>query len=151
MHKKINVAAGSDHAGFYIKQYIIEYFNKKEGYKIKDFGAYSDEPSDYPDYAHAVADEVAKGAYEFGIVICGSGNGVNIAANKHHGIRSALCWNKEIARIVRLHNDANICALPGRYLERNEAIDIVEEFLNTPFEGGRHQLRVNKISLLKKK
>lgn len=151
MHKKINVAAGSDHAGFYIKQYIIEYFNKKEGYEIKDFGTYSDEPSDYPDYAHAVADEVEKGAYEFGIVICGSGNGVNIAANKHHGIRSALCWNKEIARIVRLHNDANICALPGRYLERDEAIDIVEEFLNTPFEGGRHQQRVNKISPLKKK
>ncbi len=151
MHKEINVAAGSDHAGFYIKQYIIEYFNKKEGYKIKDFGTYSDEPSDYTDYAHAVADEVEKGAYEFGIVICGSGNGVNMAANKHRGIRSALCWNKEIARIVRLHNDANICALPGRYLERNEAIDIVEEFLNTAFEGGRHQRRVKKINPLKKK
>ncbi len=151
MHKKINIAAGSDHAGFYIKQYIIEHFNNKEEYKIKDFGTYSDEPADYPDYAHAVADEVEKGTYEFGIVICGSGNGVNMAANKHHGIRSALCWNKEIARIVRLHNDANICALPGRYLEKDEAVDIVEEFLNTAFEGGRHQRRVKKISPLKKK
>ncbi len=148
MHKNVKIAIGSDHAGFHIKKSVIEYFNNKEGYEIKDFGTYSDKISDYPDYAHAVADEVEKGNHKFGIVICGSGNGVNMTANKHQGIRSALCWNREVAGIVRKHNDANICALPGRFVSGTEAIEIVEEFMNTGFEGGRHLIRVNKINPL---
>ncbi len=145
MHKNIKIAIGSDHAGFQIKQNLIEYYNKKDGYEVEDFGTYTEKSSDYPDYAHAVADEVQEGNHKFGIVICGSGNGVNMTANKHQGIRSALCWNREVAGIVRKHNDANICALPGRFITAIQAIEIVEEFLNTDFEGGRHLTRINKI------
>jgi ribose 5-phosphate isomerase B len=146
MNKTIKIAVGSDHAGFNIKQQIKDYL-QKEGYTLKDFGAYSDDPSDYPDFAHPVASAVENGEFTYGIVVCGSGNGVNMVVNKHQGIRSALCWNKDIAHIVRLHNNANICALPGRYIDENEAKEIVDEFLKTEFEAGRHQRRVNKISL----
>ena len=138
-------ALGSDHAGYATKQRIKEYL-KEKGFKIKDFGAFSEESSDYPDFAHPVASAVENGEFTFGIVACGSGNGVNMVVNKHEGIRSALCWNKEIAHIVRLHNDANICALPARYITMDEAIEIVDEFIKTGFEGGRHVRRISKIA-----
>ncbi len=146
MQKKISIAIGSDHAGFYIKQYIIEYLQKKE-YIFHDFGTYTSEAADYPDFAHPVACAVENNNFDFGIVVCGTGNGVNMVVNKHKGIRAALCWRKDVAHIVRLHNDANICSLPGRFLKKGEAIDIIEEFLNTGFENGRHLRRINKIGL----
>jgi ribose 5-phosphate isomerase B len=146
MNKSISVAIASDHAGFSVKQQIIEYL-RNEGYQYKDFGAKSEDPSDYPDFAHPVAEAVEKGEFTFGVVACGSGNGVNMVVNKHQGIRSALCWNKDVASIVRRHNDANICALPGRYVSGAEALEIVREFLNTGFESGRHQRRVDKIAV----
>jgi ribose 5-phosphate isomerase B len=150
MNKMVSVAVASDHAGFAIKQQIIEYL-KNSGYHYRDFGTDSDDPSDYPDFAHPVANAVEKGEFTYGIVACGSGNGVNMVVNKHQGIRSGLCWNKEIAGIVRRHNNANICALPGRFISKEEALEIVEEFLTTEFEGGRHKRRVGKIALKNKK
>ena len=146
MDKNIKIALGSDHAGFEIKQMIMEYLRDK-GYFFKDFGAFSNESSDYPDYAHPVAKSVENGEYGLGIVVCGSGNGVNMVVNKHQGIRAALCWTKEVAHIARLHNDANICSIPARFIEKSSATDIVEEFLNTGFEGGRHTCRIEKIAL----
>ncbi len=139
------IAVGSDHAGFKIKQEVVNYLDKK-GLQYHDFGTHSEDAADYPDFAHPVAKGVQSGDYRFGIVVCGSGNGVNMVVNKYRGIRSALCWNKDVANIVRLHNDANICALPGRYLTPAEALDIIDVFLNTGFEGGRHLRRINKIS-----
>jgi ribose 5-phosphate isomerase B len=148
MKTNISVAIGSDHAGFQVKQHIAHFLDEK-GYKFHDYGTYSDESTDYPDYAHKVACEVKNGNFDFGIVVCGSGNGVNMTVNKHQGIRSALCWNREIASVVRLHNDANICALPGRFISKELAVEIVEVFLSTGFEGGRHLNRINKIDLQK--
>ncbi|TVR71676.1 MAG: ribose 5-phosphate isomerase B [Marinilabiliales bacterium] len=144
MPENIRLALGSDHAGFKVKQTVIDHL-KKHGYSYRDFGAYSEDASDYPDFAHPVAQAVESGEYDFGIVVCGSGNGVNMVVNKHSGIRSALCWNSDVARVVRLHNDANICALPGRYIDGEQATEIVKVFLNTGFEGGRHLHRINKI------
>ena len=115
------------------------------GRTVSDKGTMSEASTDYPDYAHAVAKEVAAGKVDLGIVICGSGNGVNITANKHHGVRSALAWNVEIAQLARQHNDANILALPARYITVEEAVAITEAFLTTSFEGGRHQRRVSAI------
>ncbi len=139
------IAIGSDHAGFEAKSIIIEYL-KSKNIEYKDFGTYSTESVDYPDIAHAVAKAVENKEFTIGILICGSGQGVNITANKYAKIRSALCWNTEIASLSRQHNDANILALPGRFLKKNELLDIVDIFLNTSFEGGRHLNRVNKIS-----
>lgn len=142
------VSLGSDHAGFELKQFIKEYLHNKVGItkiQINDWGCYSDESCDYPDYAHKVAKDVEKGGCDFGILVCGSGNGINMTANKWNGVRSALCWNSEIAHMARLHNDANILTLPGRYIDKEEAIKCVEEFIKTHFEGGRHGKRVNKI------
>ncbi|MCC6252286.1 MAG: ribose 5-phosphate isomerase B [Bacteroidia bacterium] len=139
------IAIGSDHAGFEAKSIIIEYL-KSKNIEYKDFGTYSTESVDYPDIAHAVAKAVENKEFTIGILICGSGQGVNITANKYAKIRSALCWNTEIATLSRQHNDANILALPGRFLKKNELLDIVDIFLNTSFEGGRHLNRVNKIS-----
>lgn len=135
---------GSDHAGFQLKTKIIDFLAQK-GIEIKDFGCYSADSIDYPDYGHPVARFVEEHPYTLGIVICGSGNGINMTANKHAGIRSALCWKKEIASLARQHNDANILALPARFLSTEEALEIVETFLNTAFEGGRHQNRIDKI------
>ena len=149
MKNNISVAIGSDHAGFQVKQHIVQFLGEK-GYKFHDYGTYSDESTDYPDYAHTIACEVKSGNYNFGIVVCGSGNGVNMTVNKHQGIRSALCWNKDVASVVRLHNDANICALPGRFISKESAIEIVEIFLSTGFEGGRHLRRIKKIDLREK-
>jgi ribose 5-phosphate isomerase B len=122
--------------------YLVEY-----GYSVKDFGSHDAEPVDYPEYGHMVARAVNNKEYEIGITICGSGNGINMTANKYRNIRSALCWNEEIARLARSHNNANICALPGRFLGKEEAVVIVRTFLETDFEGGRHERRIRKIPL----
>lgn len=144
--KKLRLAIGCDHAGFQLKE-IIKNYLIKEGYEIKDFGTYSEERSDYPDFAHPIAEAVAKKEYDYGILICGSGNGVNMVANKHKGIRSALCWNSEVAKLARLHNDANIITLPARFMTEEEAKKSVDVFLTTEFEGGRHTARVSKIDV----
>lgn len=138
------IAFASDHAGFNLKQELIDYL-KDKNIEIKDFGCYSEESCDYPDFAHPLAEAVEKGEFETGISICGSGNGISITANKHQGIRSALCWNVEISKLARQHNDANICSLPARFVSSEEAKEIVDAFLATGFEGGRHERRVNKI------
>ena len=143
MKKKIAIA--SDHAGFKIKEKIRAYLIEK-GYEINDFGTYSEESTDYPDHVHPLAQAMERGEYKQGIVLCGSGNGVNMTVNKYRHIRSALCWIPEIARLARLHNDANVLALPGRFLDEQTAKEITEAFLNTGFEGGRHQNRINKIT-----
>jgi ribose 5-phosphate isomerase B len=144
-----NIAIASDHAGFEMKLHLIEYLEKK-GYEIKDFGAYSNERCDYPDFAHPLAFAIENRQYETGITICGSGNGINMTVNKHQGIRSALCWNEEIAKFARLHNDANVCALPSRFISEEIAEKITDIFLNTGFEGGRHISRIQKIPIEKK-
>lgn len=138
------VGLASDHAGYEAKQIVINYLQGK-GIPYKDFGTYSTESSDYADFAHPMAKAVEKGACYPGIAICGTGNGINMTMNKHQGIRSALCWNSEITRLTRTHNDANVLTLPGRYLSEQEIVDMLEIFLNTPFEGGRHEARINKI------
>ncbi len=140
------IAFACDHAGFKLKEFLKEKLSE-DNYIIKDFGTFSDESTDYPDYAHPLAFAVEKKEYDFGISICGSGNGINMTVNKHAGIRSALCWNEEISELARLHNDANICALPARFVSEDEALKIVTVFLSTDFEGGRHIKRINKIPL----
>jgi ribose 5-phosphate isomerase B len=143
-NKKIALTA--DHAGYFLKEKIKKYLIS-EKYEIKDFGTFSDENVDYPDYAHPLADAVANGDFDLGLSICATGNGINMTVNKHQGIRGALCWNEEMSRLARAHNDANICALPGRYISESEALLIVKTFINTSFEGGRHKRRIEKISL----
>ncbi len=145
-NKKIAIA--SDHAGYRIKT-IVKNFLHSKGYPVDDLGTYTEERTDYPDYAHKIAESMLTGDYLFGFTVCGSGNGINMAANKHSHIRSALCWNPEIAALARQHNDANICALPGRFIDEESAINITIAFLKSTFEGGRHQPRVNKIPIQK--
>lgn len=140
------IAIGCDHAGYLLKESLRKIL-VEEGYDIKDDGTYSEESVDYPSFAHAVAFDVARGKANIGILICGSGNGVCITANKHPEIRAALCWDEEIARLSRMHNDANIICLPARFLHPTIAANIVKTFLNTGFEGGRHERRVKKIPL----
>jgi ribose 5-phosphate isomerase B len=144
--EKKKIAIVSDHAGYFLKEKLLKYLIK-EGEELKDFGCFSDESVDYPDFGHVIAKAVNSGEYEIGISICGTGNGINMVVNKHPGIRSALCWNEEISRLARAHNDANICSLPGRFISESEAYLIVKTFLNTQFEGGRHKRRIDKISL----
>ena len=141
---KVVIPIGADHAGFSLKEKVIQHL-KKRGFETKDFGCFSEESIDYPDFGHPVASMVEDNIGMKGILICGSGNGINMTANKHQGIRSALCWKKEIAELARLHNDANIIALPARFISEEEALEMIDVFLTTEFEGGRHQLRVNKI------
>lgn len=140
------VSLGSDHAGFELKSMIIDYL-KERGVELVDRGTYSSESTDYPEFAHAVAEDVGEGACSLGIVICGSANGVAMAANKHEKIRCAICWEKELAELARAHNDANILALPARFIEADKAKEIVGAFMEVEFEGGRHQRRVSKIAL----
>lgn len=140
----MKIAIACDHAGFEYKEKLVEYLGNK-GNEVKDFGTYSPESMDYPDTVHPLAVAVENGEFEKGIVLCGSGNGVSMTANKHQGIRCALCWNVEIACLARLHNDANVCAIPARFIAYEEAEEVVARFLNTEFEGGRHQRRVEKI------
>jgi ribose 5-phosphate isomerase B len=140
------IAITSDHAGFFLKEKVLAYLIR-EKYEIKDFGCSSEEAVDYPDFGHPLANAVSAGDFEYGISICGTGNGINMVVNKHPGIRSALCWNEEICRLARAHNDANILALPGWFISESEALLIIKTFLTTSFEGGRHARRVGKISL----
>jgi ribose 5-phosphate isomerase B len=142
--KKIVIA--SDHAGYELKGKIIDYLKSKH-YTVEDLGTNSPESVDYPDFGHKLAEHVASKRYDAGISLCGSGNGINITANKHPEIRSALCWRKDIAELARKHNDANICALPARFISFELACQIVDAFLNTPFDGGRHQRRIDKIPI----
>lgn len=144
MSKKI-IPIGADHAGFQLKE-VLKSFLTEKGYEMKDFGCYSEESIDYPDFAHPVASMVEENPGMLGVLICGSGNGINMTANKHKGVRSALCWKKEIAELARLHNNANIITLPARFVSEEEAKEMVEIFFSTAFEGGRHQIRVDKIS-----
>ena len=139
------LAIGSDHAGYELKETLKRYMEEK-GYEVKDHGTYSDESTDYPEYAHAVANSVAEeNDVGYGILICGSGNGISMSANKHVGVRAALCWNKEVAVLARQHNNANIVSLPARFITTEEAKSIVVAFVEEEFEGGRHQRRVDKI------
>lgn len=140
----MKIALGGDHAGFEYKKEVISLLNDL-GHETKDFGPYSEESVDYPDFVHPVANGIEAGEYDLGILICGSGNGVSMAANKHQNIRAALCWNTELASLSREHNDANILSLPARFVDLDTAKAMVEKFVSTDFEGGRHQKRVDKI------
>ena len=140
----IKIAIGSDHAGFELKEVLIPYL-KSKAIEVIDKGCYSLERADYPDIAHAVANAVIGNEVTFGILMCGSGNGINMAANKHKGIRAALCWSSEIAALARQHNDANILTLPARCISVDEAKKCVDVFLTEQFEGGRHADRIKKI------
>jgi len=139
---------GSDHGGFEVKQFIVSKL-KEEGYKVKDFGTDSEESVDYPDYVHPVAHGINSGQYERGIILCGSGNGAQMTANKYRYVRAGLAWNKEIATLARQHNDANILSLPGRFIDKEDAWELVQIFLETEFEGERHQRRVEKMDHIK--
>lgn len=143
MIKKI--AIGADHAGFDYKE-LLKKWLVKNGYEVKDFGTYAADSADYPDFAHPVASSVEKNEFEFGLLICGSANGVAITANKHQGVRAAICWNEELAALARQHNNANVLCLPARYVSTELAENILDRFLHTSFEGGRHERRVGKIS-----
>ncbi len=144
-----SIALACDHAGYKLKEKIIKHLESLGIEKIKDFGTYSSESTDYSDYAHPFAKAVESGEYKFGISLCGSGNGINITVNKYQGIRSALCWSVEITELARAHNDANICSLPARFVDDELAIEIVDKFLSTEFDGGRHLRRINKIPINK--
>jgi ribose 5-phosphate isomerase B len=141
----MKIAIGCDHAGFLYKNTIVEKLLNL-GHEPIDFGTNSLESVDYPDYIHPIANAILSKEADFGVIICGSGNGVAMTANKHNGIRAALCWMKEIVLLARQHNDANVLAIPARYTSENQAIEMVESFVTTPFEGGRHAVRVNKIN-----
>jgi ribose 5-phosphate isomerase B len=141
----MKLAIGCDHAGFEYKEAIKNMLNEM-GHEVKDFGTYSTESMDYPDTAHPVALSVERKENELGILICGSANGVAMAANKHQGIRAAICWQDELSKLARTHNDANIVCLPARFINLDLAKQITQTFISTPFEGGRHASRVNKIS-----
>jgi ribose 5-phosphate isomerase B len=141
----MKISIGNDHAGPDYKKAIVQYLESK-GHEVTNYGTDTDTSVDYPDFGHPVATDVEEGKAVFGIVICGSGNGIAMTVNKHAGVRAGLCWTKEIAYLTRLHNDANIVSIPARYTSIQQAIEIVETFLETEFEGGRHQTRVDKIS-----
>jgi ribose 5-phosphate isomerase B len=140
------IAIASDHAGFDKKQVIKKFF-EEQGIAYKDFGCFSRESCDYPDFAHAIAGAIDRGEYETGITFCGSGQGISITANKHQNVRSGVCWNEEIGALARQHNNANICAIPSRFITDEEAVAIVRAYLNADFEGGRHARRIEKIPL----
>lgn len=140
------IAFASDHAGFPLKEELKKYVESK-GFAVRDFGTSSEESCDYPDYAHPAAAAVEKGECDFGIAMCGSGNGISMTLNKHQGIRAALCWEPELASLARQHNNANILVLPARFISQEKAKTIVDAYLNAEFEGGRHQRRIDKIAL----
>lgn len=141
----MKIALGGDHAGFDYKRELVVFLTS-QGYEVKDFGPFSAESVDYPDFVHPVANAVESGDYNFGILICGSANGVAMTANKHQGIRAGIAWGKELAELTRQHNNANILCLPARFISLDVAKECANAFLNTAFEGGRHQNRVNKIA-----
>jgi ribose 5-phosphate isomerase B len=140
----MTIAIGNDHAGTQYKYEIIKLLENK-GHKVLNFGTDTDESMDYPDSVHPVANAVENGEADFGITICGSGNGAQMAANKHQGIRAALCWNNELVALARAHNNANVLSIPARFVTAQQALDFVDIFLTTEFEGGRHQTRIDKI------
>jgi ribose-5-phosphate isomerase B len=142
----MSIGVASDHAGYELKTKVIKHLESK-GCVVHDFGTDSAESVDYPDYAHKLASAVESSSCQFGIAICGSGNGVNMTVNHHRKVRGALCWTPEIAALARQHNDANIISLPARFIEASIALQMVDVFLSTDFEGGRHQRRVEKIDL----
>jgi len=142
------IAIGNDHAGTQYK-YAVSAFLESKGIKVINYGTDSEESVDYPDFVHPVASDMEEHNVDFGIIICGSGNGASMTANKHQGVRAALCWTKEIAKLARQHNNANILSIPARYVSQAQAIDMVDTFLETEFEGGRHQNRVEKIAVTK--
>lgn len=142
---EISIAVCSDHAGYELKQTVMKHLTDQGVIKLKDFGAYSSESSDYADYAHPMASAVESAEFEFGISICGSGNGISMTVNKHQGIRAALCWNTEIAALARQHNNANVLSLPARFVSEKEALNMIDLFFSTDFEGGRHKTRIDKI------
>ena len=146
MNRIIPIA--SDHGGFEMKQFLIEKL-REAGYEVMDYGTHTPESVDYPDMIHPLASDIENGVYPLGIILCGSGNGAQMTANHHHNVRAALCWNVELARLARQHNDANILALPGRFITNELAWEMVQIFLNTDFEGGRHARRVEKIEQTK--
>ena len=141
----MKISIGNDHAGPEYKKAIV-FFLEEKGYEIFNHGTNTFDSVDYPDFGHPVAIDVESGKADFGVVICGSGNGINMTVNKHKGIRSALCWTKEIAALSRQHNDANIISIPARFTSIQQSVEMVDIFLNTSFEGGRHATRVNKIA-----
>lgn len=141
----MNIAIGADHAGYQYKELLKKHL-EKNGHQVKDFGTHSLDSVDYPDFAHPVASAVEKKEFELGVLLCGSANGVAITANKRQGIRAAICWTEEIASLARQHNNANVLCVPARFVSEEAAEKIADKFLNTPFEGGRHENRVNKIS-----
>lgn len=140
------IAFASDHAGYELKEALIEYVYSK-GYNVIDFGTHSEESCDYPDFAHPAAMAVEDGTAAFGIAMCGTGNGIQMTLNKHQGIRAALCWRPELAALAKEHNNANILVLPARFVSYDEAVAIVDAYLNAQFEGGRHQRRIDKIAV----
>lgn len=140
--KKMGVCC--DHAGYEMKEQIKP-FIESLGYAVVDYGTNSDESCDYPDFAHPMATDIEKGEFDMGISLCGSGNGINMTTNKHQGIRAALCWLPEISSLARQHNNANVCSLPARFLSLETAKEIVTNFIHTPFDGGRHERRIDKI------
>ncbi len=142
--KKIGIAC--DHAGFDMKEYLVGWLAAK-GFEVLDFGTHSEESVDYPDYAHQLAHAVENRDFDFGIALCGSGQGMAMTLNKHAGIRAGIAWEVEIARLMRQHNNANILVLPARFIDNDQATEFVQTFLDTPFEGGRHEARVKKIAL----
>jgi ribose 5-phosphate isomerase B len=141
----VKIAIGADHAAYELKEHLRKWL-EKNGYPLKDFGTFNLESADYPDFAHPVADAVEKKEFDLGLLLCGSGNGVAITANKHQGVRAALCWNEEVAALARQHNDANIVCIPARFVSYELAEKILDRFLHSSFEGGRHERRVGKIS-----
>lgn len=138
------IGLASDHAGFATKKYIIDLF-EEQGIKYTDYGTYSVDSVDYPDFAHKLGNAIDNGECDFGIAVCGSGNGINMALNKHRSVRSALCWNIEVVRLAKAHNNANVLTLPGRMVSQEEVYNMIIAFFNTDFEGGRHQRRIDKI------
>ena len=140
----MKLAIGNDHAGYEMKTVLLKWL-EEQGYEVKNFGTDSSDSVDYPDFVHPVAEAVENETFDLGILICGSGQGVSFTANKHQGIRAALCWKAEISALARQHNNANIVCLPGRFLTEQEGIEILKTFLETSFEGGRHQKRIDKV------
>lgn len=144
-YRIMQISIGNDHAGTTYKKSIIEYLENK-GHQVNNHGTNDEDSVDYPDFVHPVAEDVAEEVSDFGIIICGSGNGANMTANKHQKVRSALCWRSDITKLARQHNDANVISIPARFVSQEDALQFVKLFLSTPFEGGRHQRRVQKIA-----
>lgn len=146
MKEKIGIAC--DHAGYDMKELLVGYLDAK-GYEVVDYGCHSEESVDYPDMAHALADDIEAGTVKRGVAMCGSGEGISMTLNKHQGVRAGLVWCSDVARLTREHNDTNVICLPARFISNDEAVEFVNIWLTTPFEGGRHQARVDKIAIKK--